>query len=847
MANRIPLIVDTTDGNKIKELPIGSNLDLTGSGIVGTTSIGTTSITADVSVLNSINTNNIIVNASADLGSVENLTINGGTAGQVLSTDGAGNVSFITLGNYDQNLNTTDDVTFNTVGSRRITAPINVTAEIRTSSTGLGNKTWAFGSTGILTLPVDGDIRNSAGQSLLNFTSVPSDIISDVDNTRDLGAVGNRWAQGHFTNIYGALTGELTGNVTGDLTGNVTGNLTGNVTGQLNAGFGIISYSDLAPNQGWNVESNSLPPTKWVFRTTGDLQLPGGGGLLGLPDGDITDAQSKSLLRGNWGVVNIAKINLAGSWPFNGIGFWANPVTTRVWDNSTIILDYDTWEALKAQYPAWVAGDAIPNDLICLGSADYLGRFNNFGKIITPTEFDITTSGGYITDVKVAQAGINQSGLSSDNLQAFLPGDTLTQNTAIPAGGIIGRIPPLPINYQDSGLTLNQGQLVVNPINADSTVEPVVAKFYGDVVVTGDVIGNVVGPIQVDVSNISILGGSVNQVLQTNGAGVLSWVTQSGGGGGGGAVVLDDLTDVVITSVSSGQVLKYDGANWINSAVPLNAFGTITVSGSGINIAPDQLNDTLTFIASTGISMNVDAGTDSITITNTAPNVTQNVFTTVAVAGQNNVVADSSTDTLTLVAGANVTITTNDSTDSITINAGQSNSFVSIAVAGQSPVLADSTSDTLTLVGSGITITTDSVTDTITFSNVGTGLESRTTVAGTTASLASLASADLNITGFKGYVLYKIQTSVAAWVRLYTDGASRTADAGRLEAVDPDPGAGVIAEVITTGGQTILMSPAVMGFNNETSPTTTIPCRVTNKSGSTAAVTVTLTLIKIEA
>jgi hypothetical protein len=150
-------------------------------------------------------------------------------------------------------------------------------------------------------------------------------------------------------------------------------------------------------------------------------------------------------------------------------------------------------------------------------------------------------------------------------------------------------------------------------------------------------------------------------------------------------------------------------------------------------------------------------------------------------------------------------------------------------------------------VGSGITITTDSVTDTITFSNVGTGLESRTTVAGTTASLASLASGDLNITGFKGYALLKIQTSVAAWVRLYTDGASRTADAGRLEAVDPDPGAGVIAEVITTGGQTILMSPGVIGFNNETSPTTTIPCRVTNKSGSTAAVTVTLTLIKIEA
>ena len=636
MANRIPLIVDTTDSNKIKELPIGDNLLMTGSNITGVSGITAQSITTTTGTFTNLNTQNLTVTAATNLGNITNITITGGTAGQVLSTDGTGNVSFISLGNYDQNLNTTDDVTFNTVATRRITAPINVTAEIRTSSTGLGNKTWAFGSTGILTLPVNGDIRNSAGQSLLSYAAVAADIISDVDNTRDLGAVGNRWSQGHFTNIYGALTGNVTGDLTGNVTGNTAGVHTGAVTGNL----------------------------------TGNVT----GNLTGNVTGDVT---------GN------------------------------------------------------VTGDVTGN--------------------------------------------MQGSVFANDSTQM---------------------------------------------INA--------------------VTGKVVGPIQVDVSNISILGGSNNQVLKTNGAGVLSWVTQSGGAGGG-AVVLDDLTDVVITSAANGEVLKYNGSNWVNSAVPLNAFGTITVSGSGINITPDQLNDTLTFIASTGISMTADAGTDTITITNTAPNVTQNAFTTVAVAGQTSVAADSSTDTLTLVAGANVTITTDSGTDSITINAGQSNSFVSIAVAGQSPVLADSTSDTLTLVGSGITITTDSVTDTITFSNAGSGLEARTTASGTTGSLASLASADLNITGFKGYVLLKIQTSVAAWVRLYTDGTSRTADAGRLEAVDPDPGAGVIAEVITTGGQTILMSPAVMGFNNETVPTTTIPCRVTNKSGSSAAVTVTLTLIKIEA
>lgn len=99
---------------------------------------------------------------------------------------------------------------------------------------------------------------------------------------------------------------------------------------------------------------------------------------------------------------------------------------------------------------------------------------------------------------------------------------------------------------------------------------------------------------------------------------------------------------------------------------------------------------------------------------------TDNIFKTIRVAGQSDVVADQNSDVLTLVAGSNVTITTDAATDSVTINAtpggGASNSFVTIQVAGQSDVVADQASDTLTLVaGSNITITTNAAGDTITF------------------------------------------------------------------------------------------------------------------------------------
>lgn len=47
----------------------------------------------------------------------------------------------------------------------------------------------------------------------------------------------------------------------------------------------------------------------------------------------------------------------------------------------------------------------------------------------------------------------------------------------------------------------------------------------------------------------------------------------------------------------------------------------------------------------------------------------QNLFSTIAISGQSNVVADSTSDTLTIVAGSNITLTTDASTDTITIAA----------------------------------------------------------------------------------------------------------------------------------------------------------------------------------
>ena len=125
-----------------------------------------------------------------------------------------------------------------------------------------------------------------------------------------------------------------------------------------------------------------------------------------------------------------------------------------------------------------------------------------------------------------------------------------------------------------------------------------------------------------------------------------------------------------------------------------------------------------------------------------------------------------------------------------------------------------------------------------------TGLQPRKT-ASVTQSIASGAAANVSISTAKGFALYSIQTSHAAWVTLYTDTASRTADAGRLETTDPTPGSGVLSEVITTGAVTQLITPGTICFNS--SPTATTYAKIVNKSGSTANVQVTLTYLQLEA
>lgn len=132
----------------------------------------------------------------------------------------------------------------------------------------------------------------------------------------------------------------------------------------------------------------------------------------------------------------------------------------------------------------------------------------------------------------------------------------------------------------------------------------------------------------------------------------------------------------------------------------------------------------------------------------------------------------------------------------------------------------------------------------------GIGLSTRTTITKLVSGIGVGATSNTAFTdGRKSWMLQKVGISSAAWVVLYTDQSAMTADANRSHTTDPTPGSGIIAEVRTTtaGVSTFIMSPGIMGWNNDPTPSDNIWFKITNNETSTANITVSLDIVQLEA
>ena len=126
-------------------------------------------------------------------------------------------------------------------------------------------------------------------------------------------------------------------------------------------------------------------------------------------------------------------------------------------------------------------------------------------------------------------------------------------------------------------------------------------------------------------------------------------------------------------------------------------------------------------------------------------------------------------------------------------------------------------------------------------------LKSRTTVTGSTGSITNNAIGNVDITGFKSYGLIQVGLSTAGWLRIYTDNTARANDVNRSVGEDPTPGDGVIADIVTTGVSTTkYITPFTLGGYLDNPVSDKIYVAVTNQSGTTQAISVNLTILKLE-
>ena len=334
-------------------------------------------------------------------------------------------------------------------------------------------------------------------------------------------------------------------------------------------------------------------------------------------------------------------------------------------------------------------------------------------------------------------------------------------------------------------------------------------------------------------TDVSIVTPLANEVLKYDGSNWINAIDSAG------ITNLGALDDVIISSLTDGQALKYNGSYWVNatdSAGPTNLYQLDDIFiDSALSANPLTTGQVLKWNGTKWANANDSAGggggaggglDSALTLQLISSSVNLNTLSGVAISAP-------STNQVLKYNGSQWV----NAADSV--GAGGSNALNDLT---DVVISTPSTNQVLKYNGANWVNAADSV------GGAGAGLSSRGTFNTVTASLSDGDSVDVNITGaYKGYSMLKIQTDVAAWVRIYTDSASCTADLGRLQAEDPAPGSGVVTEVITSGAETINLAPGPIGFNNSSPVTDTIPIKIVNLSGGASAVDVTLTALKLEA
>jgi hypothetical protein len=263
-----------------------------------------------------------------------------------------------------------------------------------------------------------------------------------------------------------------------------------------------------------------------------------------------------------------------------------------------------------------------------------------------------------------------------------------------------------------------------------------------------------------------------------------------------------------------------------------NVFGTI--SANGTSVVADTSTDTLTLTPSTGITIEANATSDTITITNSDPGSAQNIFKTISANGTS-IAADSNTDTLTITPSTGITITGDAGTDTVTITnsgvTGLTGTANEVEVSGSTGSVTIGLPNDVTI-GNNLTVTGNlTVSGTTTTLNTDTlAVEDNIVVLNSNITGTPTLDAGLEVErgDYTNAKIYWNETANAWYISTPADSAGAATDA-----------------VISTGGSTNLFNNLSDGTNVASPDSSNDTFTFTASTGITAVVNATSDTITI--
>jgi hypothetical protein len=618
--------------------------------VVAGLSVGENAIFEVIDSVANVSANNFSVSGVANLGQASNVRITGGSAGYVLKTDGAGNLSWGTDTTTPAGSNT--QVQFNDQSSLgassgftfdKTSNALTLVGNITTSNANLGNLTTSnyFQGNGSLLTAITG--ANVTG-AVTYATTANAVAGANVSGAVAYATVANSVAVANVVGIGNIATVNLDGNAANVLHGD--GSWSSDVTDYSNS-----NVINLLASFG----SNTITTTGNI--TAGNF-IGNGQALSSLAAANISGQVANALVSGT--VYTAAQPNITSLGTLSGLTVSG---TTLLTGNITI-------DGTVANLS--VGNLSVQDNLIDFSAETTGTPSNNAGlRVIRGDELSV--------QLRWNESQLNWQFTNDGTAYLNLVGKDSAGNISV-SNANLG-------NLATANFFSGNGSLLTNVVatTVSASSQPNITSVG---TLTGLTLGGVanLGPI----GNVKITGGLAGYTIVTDGTGNLTWTAGSGGGGSGFASIAKDAftgTGIQTTFNLTATPSSTDAVQVvINGMVQLEA--VYTVVGSSVVFSTPPLNGQKIEITTYGVTAitandgqvafadnNNFAGSNAFTFDNTS-----NTLTVTNVTSSGNVSAGNiKTNNILYANGDPYVFTTNPAGSNTQIQFNDSNVFAASA------------------------------------------------------------------------------------------------------------------------------------------------------------------------